>query len=389
MASAATADGSQPLRLPVASQSPGPSGPPPEGRRARVVLIGIKDHKGQQGMAKGYKGAKVIIICGPTASGKTGWGVEFAKKFNGEIVSADSRQVYRGLDIGSGKDLGELKRVKYHMIDIVDPGERFTLFNWLEDARKIIDDILAREKTPIVVGGTGLYVQALTEGFELEKNQKSNIKYQKHILKTKKYLREELDKMGLAELQKISKKLQPKTYNLDINNPRRLIRFIERAQTGEYPTKQKPPYQFLQIAPDFPREELYQRIDKRVDERFREGMLNEVADLINFGVDANWLISLGLEYRIITSYLVKSEILNSKSKTNSKLEIQKPKKLRSYHLQPDDVYEEMKQELKYKIHNFARKQMTWFRRFPEINWARNYREAEKSAAEFLKGTSTD
>ena len=112
---------------------------------------------------------KIIAIVGPTASGKTGWGVEIAKKFDGEIISADSRQVYRGLNIGTNKDLSDYGDIKYHLIDIKNPGEEFTLFDWLKLAREAIEDIFSRGKTPIIVGGTGLYVQALVEGFELEK----------------------------------------------------------------------------------------------------------------------------------------------------------------------------------------------------------------------------
>jgi tRNA dimethylallyltransferase len=387
-------------------------------------------------MAKGNKGTKVIIVCGPTASGKTGWGVELAKKFNGEIVSADSRQVYRQLNLGTGKEGVQLANSKIKnqksklqfknqnlnkyfeyicwiddapqwMINVCDPEERFTLFDWLENAREIIDDILSRGKTPIAVGGTGLYIQALVDGFTIEKDtrykiphfakvtrggqdtNKSQIPNPKSRNITLQYSREDLDGMGLSELQAIAIKLLANSYQLkalDLNNPRRLIRFIERAQSGEYPTKKKPPYQFLQIAPDFPREELYQRIDKRVDERFKEGMLNEVANLINNGVDVNWLISLGLEYRLMTSYLVKSEIRNPNVETNPKHEYRNPKKLtaNSSKLEASGAFLKMKQELKYKIHDFARRQLTWFRRFPKIKWVNNYKEAEKLVGKFLK-----
>lgn len=294
---------------------------------------------------------KIIAIVGPTASGKTGWGVSIAKKFDGEIISADSRQVYNGLDIGTGKDLEEYDAIKYHLIDICKPGEKFTMFDWLERARVAIEDIFARGKTPIIVGGTGLYVQALVEGFELEK-------YKNIDLKSKKYTREELDKKSLKQLQSIFKKLKTKNRQLkviDQSNPYRLIRAIERAQSGEITSKKKPDFDVLQIAIDWSREQLYKRIDLRVDQRFEEGMLEEVQGLINSGVDPAWLLSLGLEYRIIGSYIIE----NSKD------------------------FQEMSQRLKYAIHAFARRQLTWFRRFPEIVWCTDIKSTEKEIKNFL------
>jgi tRNA dimethylallyltransferase len=356
---------------------------------------------------------KIIIICGATASGKTGWGVRIAKKFNGEIISADSRQVFRGLDLGTGKEGGKSAKSKVKsqksklqvinqklekhfinirwidgvpqwMIDARDPKEKFTLFNWLEETREIIEDILSRGKTPIVVGGTGLYIQALTEGFTLQqgtitkkqdtnKSQISKIKYQKHRLKTNKYLREELDAMTLIELQNVAKKLATSNCQLetiDINNPRRLIRFIEKAQSGEISTKKKPLFQFLQIAPKLPREKLYKRIDKRVEERFEEGMLEEVEGLIDSGVSTDWLIGLGLEYRTITQYILASRASKASEADRA-----------------SEAFLKMKQELKYKIHQFARRQLTWFRRFPDIRWVKSYGEAEGLVGKYIEGNT--
>jgi tRNA dimethylallyltransferase len=159
---------------------------------------------------------KLIAIVGPTASGKTGLAVflasaigEPASGWKGvEIVSADSRQVYRGLDIGTGKDLKEYGDIKYHLIDICEPEEKFTMFDWLERARVVIEDIFERGKLPIIVGGTGLYVQALAEGFSLQKIQNPKSKCQINSkIQIPKYKREELDKMALAELQNITRML--------------------------------------------------------------------------------------------------------------------------------------------------------------------------------------
>jgi tRNA dimethylallyltransferase len=291
---------------------------------------------------------KIICIVGPTASGKTGWGVSIAKKFNGEIISADSRQVYQKLDIGTGKDLEEYGEVKYHLIDIRKPGEKFTLFDWLRLARQAVEDIFARGKTPVVVGGTGLYVQALTEGFELKKSTKD--------LKIK-YSREQLEKKSLKQLKNILLKCDIGSSNIDLQNPHRIIRAIEKYQAGETSKKKKPNFEVLQLATDFPRDALYNRIDLRVEERFEQGMLEEIKSLIAAGVNKDWLLGLGLEYRIIGKYLLG---------------------------QTDQSFLEMKQELKYKIHAFARRQLTWFRRFPEIVWCKDIKSAEKEIKKFLK-----
>jgi len=294
------------------------------------------------------KERKIICIIGPTASGKTGWGVSVARKFNGEIISADSRQVYRGLDIGTGKDLEDYRDVKYHLIDICEPGVYFTVFDWLERAREVIEDIFTRGKTPIIVGGTGLYVQALIEGFEL--------KFESQKSKVKRYRREELESKSLEELQKIIFKLKIVNSKLDMNNPHRIIRAIEKVQSGEIANKKKPDFQALQIAIDLPRDVLYDRIDQRVEERFEQGMLEEVKSLIASGVDKKWLLGLGLEYRIIGRY-----VLGESSQS----------------------FDKMKQELKYKIHAFARRQLTWFRRFPEIVWCNDLKSAEEEIKNFL------
>lgn len=293
---------------------------------------------------------KIIVIAGPTASGKTNVAVKLARDFNGEIVSADSRQVFRGLDLGTGKDLSEFGDVKYHLIDVVNPGEKFTLFDYLPIARKAIDDILVRGKLPIVVGGTGLYIQGLVEGFELRQ-----LEIKKEKLKI--YSRKDLEEMTTGELVKVlEENNSQKTENIDLKNRHRLIRAIELVQEGLEPIKIKPRYDFLQIAIDCPRKELHDRIDKRVESRFNAGMLKEVEDLLNNGIDRNWLYSLGLEYKVITDYLVYKKY---------------------------DSIDAMKQDLKYKIHQFARRQMTWFRRFSEINWLSDYKDIKRFVKIFI------
>lgn len=318
------------------------------------------------------KERKIICIVGPTASGKTGWGVKIARKFNGEIISADSRQVYKKLDIGTGKDLEEYGDIKYHLIDICRPGEHFTMFDWLEKARMVIEDIFARGKTPIIVGGTGLYIQSLIEGFMLGKSEIRNPNVER-------YKREELEKKSIKELQKIIFKLKIENFKLDLNNPHRIIRAIEKAQSGEITTKKKPDFEALQIAIDLPRDVLYQRIDQRVEEWFEEGFIKEVRNLLDAGVDPKWLEKIGLEYRILTVCLLSHLELNFKSTKR----ITDPSNSADSQVRDERSFEDMKQQMKFAIHAFARRQLTWFRRFPEIVWCSNIKSAEKEIKKFL------
>ena len=325
---------------------------------------------------------KIIAIVGPTASGKTAVGVELAKEFNGEIVSADSRQIFRGLDLGTGKDLSEYGDIKYHMIDICEPEEEFNLFKYTELANEAIQDILSLGKLPIIVGGTGLYVQALVEGFSLKKQETRNKKQSNSIIQisnSKQYSRTGLEILSIEELQKILKKIDSETFEKlnDKKNPHRLIRAIERAQSGTVMTKIKPEWDVLQIAIDLPREVLNTRIDKRVEDRFKAGMLEEVEGLIKSGVNPNWLLKLGLEYRIITSFLISnSEFLISSQIPIPKFQYQKIKN--------SPEYGAMKEELKLRSHQYAKRQVTWFKRFPEIILLSNHKEIEKRVKEFIQ-----
>jgi len=349
------------------------------------------------------KKKKIICVVGATASRKTGLGMVLAKKFNGEIISADSRQVYRGLDIGTGKEglpakgavisnskllisnqisnsktktqsskqinnstiqqLGNRCRfidgIPQWLIDICDPEQNFSMFDWLELAKIVLDDIWSRGKIPIVVGGTGLYVQALIEGFEVI--QKSNIKSQNFKSKVKKYSREELDAFKLAKIKTIANKLQAESYKLDMSNPRRLIRFIERAQAGEAPSKKQPDFEFILIGRDLPREELYKKIDDRVEEWFKQGFYEEVKGLLNSGVSFGWLNKIGLEYKILAQFITQ----NPKTKTQNCLE-----------------YKNMKQEMKWKIHQYARRQLIWWRRF-NVVWIEKSDQAVEVCQKFL------
>jgi len=298
---------------------------------------------------------KVVFILGPTASGKTVLAVKLAKKFNGEIISADSRQIYLGLDVGTGKDLEEYGKVKYHLIDICIPGEKFTLFDWLNSAREKLEEIWGKNKLPIVVGGTGLYAKALADGYRL--SQISNLKSNNFAVASTRRLfsRIQLDKMPIGKLREIYHRLSTTDLKLDLNNPRRLIRAIEKAQSGETTSKQKPNFENLILAIDVPRKKLYQKIDQRVDIRFeKKNMLSEVKNLLKSGVSAEWLESLGLEYKFITKYL---------------------------HKELD--WDEMVQELKWKSHAYARRQLTWLRKQHGLIWIDDYSQVEKHIIKFL------
>lgn len=309
---------------------------------------------------------KIIAIVGPTASGKTAVGVALAKKFNGEIVSADSRQIFRGLDIGTGKDLAEYGEVRYHMIDICNPEEDFNLFKYLELAKAAIEDIFSRGKLPIIVGGTGLYVQGLLEGFRL--NQKPQIK-------SCKYGREELENKSKEELQSILQELDMEAFDnlADKKNPHRLIRAIERAQSGQEMIKIKPEWEVLQIGLEWPREELNKRIDKRVDDRFDQGMLKEAEQLLKSGVSPEWLMQLGLEYKIMTSFLISDDNFLVSNK------ISKPK----FEFHPYYSFDGMVSDLKLRSHQYAKRQMTWFKRFLEIKWESKYSDIDEIVSGFL------
>ncbi len=297
---------------------------------------------------------KVLVILGPTASGKTSLAVKLAKKYHGEIISADSRQVYRGLDIGTGKDLGEYGQVPYHLIDVASPMEEFNLAKYQKLALKAIKDIISRGKLPIITGGTGLYLQAIVDGYRLTPYTPNPKR------------RAELEKLSPVKLYSLLSKEKPEfaanLNNSDKNNPRRLIRYIEIMESGEKkkPTKKKMPYDFLLLGLEQDDEEMRKRIIKRIKDRLdNEDMLGEVERLIDAGVSVSWLNSLGLEYRHLTWYL--------QDKLN---------------------YEEMLERLGAATYRFAKRQKTWFKRWQkqgrEISWISNFSEANYKIKAWLK-----
>lgn len=314
------------------------------GNFVKVKIIKSRDFGLEGDLIDGGK-KKVVAIVGTTASGKTKLGVAMARKFNGEIISADSRQVYKGMDVGTGKDLVEYKKkeknkivkIPYHLIDIAEPKDKFDLAQWYKMAQAALEDITARGKLPIVVGGTGLYVQALVDGYNL-----SEIKPDEELRKKlEKRSKEEL----LKKLEKINLSFVKKLNNSEKNNKRRLIRYIEIFTQGGNSTKVKnDKYEFEIIGVTFSKEELKKRIYKRLVDRLeREGMIEEIKFLHKQGLSWERLESFGLEYRFISQYLQK------------KLD-----------------YEEMVNKLFVATCQYAKRQMTWLKRWEKqgakIDW---------------------
>ena len=287
---------------------------------------------------------KIISIVGLTSSGKSGLGIELARAFDGEIVSADSRQVYKGLDWCSGKVTNEeLAMVRHHLIDVANLGEQFTLFDFQKRAYIAIDDILSRGKLPIMVGGTGLYSRSIVEGFDLSED-KPNLEF-----------RERLEKLSKEELVKLCKE-----QNLELPEEvtcRRLIRLLEKANS---PAKEnKPRYEVLQIGIDWTKEDIHERIKTRLEFRM-PNMINEIKTLLASGVSKDFLMSLGLEAKFIIRYL-DGEFSS---------------------------YEEFFELLFTEERHFAKRQRTWYRKEKNIIWIDGkdspFEKAREIICEFLK-----
>ena len=290
---------------------------------------------------------KIVAIIGTTASKKSDLGIFLAQKFNGEIVSCDSRQVYKGLDLGSGKvTKEEQKQAVHHMLDVVEPGQKYSVADFQKQAYKCIDDILSRGKLPILVGGTGLYVRAITDGYNFA-NVKPNEEFRK---KLETLSREQLVEyaVNLGENENEAKKF----------SPAHLVRRIEKLLAGAEQKQNEPKYEVLKVGLTFPREILHERIKQRIDVRLPLGMIQEVQNLLNSGVSAEFLDSLGLEYRYISRYLT------------GKIS-----------------YDEFYQNLQKDTNAFAKRQMTWFKKDDPI-WLDTSKDINKQAskivADFLK-----
>ena len=278
--------------------------------------------------------AQVLVILGPTASGKSAVAIELAKKYDGEIISADSRQVYRGLDIGSGKvTKQEMAGIPHYLLDVADPKKAdFSVAEYKKLADKALADIVSRGKLPIICGGTAFYIQAVVDGLVLPEVT-PNLK-----------LRTALEKLNAGELFKKLKELDPvRAKNIDANNPRRLIRAIEIAESlGKVPKLKTSPntnYDFVLVGIKTETEELKKLIKQRLEDRLENGLIEEVETLKQSGLTWQKLDSFGLEYRYVALYL------------QSKLSL-----------------EEMAEQLNAAIWHYAKRQLTWWKRDARIEW---------------------
>ena len=287
---------------------------------------------------------KLIVIEGTNASGKSSLGISLAARFGGEIVSADSRQVYRRLDLGSGKVTPEeMNGVPHHLLDVRDPGEFFSMADFQRLAYEAIDGILARGAVPFLVGGTGLYVDAVADGYELSDISPDHD------------LRAHLETFDTPALYKMLKEKLPDT-EIDPRNRHRVMRALERLEADDYrPGKKSPRYELLKLGVTWPREILKQRIDERLERRLREGMVDEVRAMLDDGVSEEFLVKLGLEYKYLTWYLT------------GKI-----------------GYGQMVEELGNAIKKFAKRQMTWFRRDPRIIWLDMQKDPAAEAAGYIE-----
>lgn len=278
----------------------------------------------------------LIAIVGPTASGKTRRAVSLATAIDGEIISGDSRQVYRGMTIGTGKDLDEYGEIPYHLIDIADAGDKYNLHRFLKDAADAIDDIRRRRRQPIICGGTGLYIESLLNGLKLPD------------VPANKELRTRLEGKSLEELTGILSSMKQLHNITDVDTAKRAIRAIEiQTYYAEHPEEavntHPSPVDAIVVGVDISREERRRKITDRLHQRLEDAMVDEIKGLIASGVSPDDLIYYGLEYKYITEFVI------------GRL-----------------TYDEMVSQLEIAIHQFAKRQMTWFRgmerRGYKIHW---------------------
>lgn len=271
---------------------------------------------------------RMITILGPTASGKTPLAVSLAKEIGGEIISADSRQVYRRMDIGTGKDLEDYGDIPYHLIDIAEPGTKYNLFQYQQDFFDAYNNIIGRGKIPILCGGTGLYIEAVLKGYQLSpvpQNPELRKRLEDKAL-------DELTQMLVELKQQNGSNMHNKT---DVDSCQRAIRAIEIETYNlqhPVPRRELPPVDSVIIGVNIDREARRQKITNRLKARLEGGMVDEVRSLLNEGIPAEDLIYYGLEYKFVTEYVT-----------------------------GQTTYDEMFQRLEIAIHQFAKRQMTWFR----------------------------
>ena len=283
---------------------------------------------------------KVIVICGPTASGKTALSIELAKKINGEIISSDSMQIYKYMDIGTAKPSEEEKEgIQHYLLDFVEPNQRYSVAEFKKDAESAIEEILAKGKTPIVVGGTGLYVDSLIYGIEYQDIELDE-KYRKE-------LEERVEKEGLEKLYEEAQKIDPQAMEkISINDQKRILRVLEIYKaTGKNKTEQEiesrkkgVKYDYKVFAINWERQLLYERINKRVDIMIEQGLIQEVEELLK-KYDNFPTAMQGLGYKEVVEYL-----------------------------QGITTKEEMIEKLKMETRRYAKRQITWFKKNKQTIW---------------------
>ncbi|HEY4524452.1 MAG TPA: tRNA (adenosine(37)-N6)-dimethylallyltransferase MiaA [Candidatus Paceibacterota bacterium] len=293
---------------------------------------------------------KVIAVVGPTASGKSALAIWLARRFNGEVISVDSRQVYRELDIGSGKlAVGKRGGIKHHLLDVVNPKRIFTVFQYQKLAEKTIRDVINRCRLPILCGGTGFYLNAVLGDVALPPVPPNKI------------LRAKLEKLSTKKLLAKLKILDPtRAEKIDSKNRRRLIRALEVAtiltpQDSPWDSKKDYPWPCLKIGILVEKNKLRQRINRRLKTELESGLLAEVKKLRRQGLSWRRLDDLGLEYRFVSRYL-RQQLTAA----------------------------EMIKQLQTALWHYAKRQLTWFKRDPKIIWVKTSAEAEQRARDFLK-----
>jgi len=300
---------------------------------------------------------KVIVICGPTASGKTALSIELAKKINGEIISSDSMQIYKDMTIGTAKPtVEEMQGIKHYLIDFVSPDERYSVADYKKDAKKAIKEIIEKGKTPIIVGGTGLYVDSLI--YEIEY---PNIEFDEQYRES---LEKQVEEKGLEELYKKAKEIDPQAIEkISKNDKKRILRILEIYHaTGKNKTEQEKEsrkkeveYDYKVYALNWDREKLYERIDKRVDIMIEQGLIEEVKEVYN-KYEKFPTAMQGLGYKEVVQYL-ENELTK----------------------------EEMIEKIKQETRRYAKRQLTWFRKNKQTIWLNAQDEIQNNIRIILEG----
>jgi tRNA dimethylallyltransferase len=303
---------------------------------------------------------KIVVICGPTASGKTDWSLHLAKKYNGEIISADSRQIFKKMSIGTAKVVGEwswkgfrrtyfVDDIPHHLVDFLDPGKTFTVAEFRDKALKYIKMALKNRRVPIIVGGTGLYIDSIVNNFHIPKVA-ANSK-----------LRASLENKTLPELVTWLQKLDPVgAKKIDLNNKRRLIRALEVTMVTGVPFSAQKKlgeklFDVLEIGVEVPREILYNNIDKRIDQQLETGLLEEIEKLLKQKYSWDLPSMSGIGYRQFKDYFAGKATLA-----------------------------EAITLLKIDVKHYAKRQLTWFKRNTNIKWVKSLPEADEFVDNFLR-----